>query len=112
MNGLLLVVVSNLLVACSIACLGYFVGRTGRHARIAHLIWLAVFMKLVSPPLVLAPIGLPNAWIAPLRSVSQVLSIKTTTLAGTSGVQLDQTQTPGTNNKIGIPSPKHSGFFE
>ena len=67
MNSLLLFIVSNLVVSSLIACLAFVVGRLGRYAVVAHLLWIAVFIKLVTPPIVLAPIAVPYQWTQPLR---------------------------------------------
>lgn len=69
MDTILLFTASNLFVACLIACLASAVGRSGRHATIAHWLWLAVFLKLITPPILFTAITVPHAWTAPLESV-------------------------------------------
>lgn len=68
MNAFLLFIASNLFVACFIACLAFIVGRSGRFATAAHWLWLAVFIKLITPPIVPAHISLPHHWAAPIES--------------------------------------------
>ena len=55
-------VVSNIVVACLIALLAWQVGRCGRQAMLAHVLWLAFFMKLITPPIVLLPVNVPEHW--------------------------------------------------
>ncbi len=55
-------VISNLLVASLIGCLAAVVGRTGRRARLAHGLWVFFFVKLVTPPIISLPLGLPSQW--------------------------------------------------
>ena len=57
------VVASNLLVASLIALLALSVGRGGRHARLAHGLWVAFFLKLITPPIVVLPYSLPAEWV-------------------------------------------------
>ncbi|QEG43605.1 M56 family metallopeptidase [Roseimaritima ulvae] len=60
-------VVSNLLVAALIAALALLVGRSGRRAVLAHLLWVAVFIKLVTPPIFRLPLlSIEPAWLPSL----------------------------------------------
>ena len=56
-------VAGNILVASLIGALAWQVGRRGRHAPIAHLLWVVVFVKLITPPIVLLPIPVPESWL-------------------------------------------------
>ena len=76
MNNLLLVIASNIVVASLLASVAFLVGRSGRNAVIAHWLWVAVFVKLVTPPIVLAPIDIPRDWIAPLANVIGLLNFR------------------------------------
>lgn len=60
MIPLLQPVVSNILVATLIAVLAWQVGRSGRRARFAHALWIVFFVKLVTPPIILLPIAVPQ----------------------------------------------------
>lgn len=62
MSVWLQLVVSNIFVAGLIASLAWQVGRSGRQATLAHLLWLAFFIKLITPPIVLMPISVPESW--------------------------------------------------
>ena len=62
MNVWLQLVVSNIVVASLIALLAWQVGRSGRQAMLAHVLWLAFFIKLITPPIVLLPIDVPEHW--------------------------------------------------
>lgn len=69
MNLVLLTVASNLAVASCIAVIAYGVGRWGRSPALAHLLWMAVFIKLITPPLVVANVTVPSGWAVPFQSV-------------------------------------------
>ncbi|MFK8112417.1 MAG: M56 family metallopeptidase [Rubripirellula sp.] len=56
-------IVSNLFVASLIALLAWQVGRSGRRAMLAHVLWVVFFIKLITPPIVVLPIEVPQAWI-------------------------------------------------
>ncbi len=47
---------SNLFVASLIAMTAWVVGRSGRHAWLAHGLWVMVLIKMVSPPIISVPI--------------------------------------------------------
>lgn len=68
MHTFLPFIACNLFVACLIACLASIVGRSGRHAVIAHWLWLAVFIKLITPPIFDTPVTIPHSWIASIQS--------------------------------------------
>lgn len=55
-------IISNVVVAGLIALLAWLAGRSGRRAALAHLLWIAFFVKVVTPPLVLFPISVPSHW--------------------------------------------------
>ncbi|MDX1928860.1 MAG: M56 family metallopeptidase [Pirellulaceae bacterium] len=75
MSSVFLIVASNLVVSSCIAALAYCVGRWGRSATLAHLLWMAVFIKLITPPLVVAPVKLPGDWGTSLQSVYRGIDI-------------------------------------
>ncbi len=52
-------ITSNLIVACLLATVAVFVGRRTQSAWLAHLIWMSVFIKLVTPPLLMVPVPVP-----------------------------------------------------
>ena len=56
-------IMSNILVATLIGVLAWLIGRSGQRAFLAHLLWVAFFLKLVTPPIVLLPIEVPAAWL-------------------------------------------------
>ena len=70
MSNLFLIVASNIAVSILLACFALLVGRYGRNPVIAHALWVAVFVKLITPPIVPAPIDVPRDWITPLASVT------------------------------------------
>ena len=63
MVPLVQIVLSNIMVATLIAILAWYVGRSGRRAKAAHLLWILCFVKLVTPPIVLFPVSIPNDWL-------------------------------------------------
>lgn len=54
--------ISNIAVASVIASLAWFVGRSGRHSALAHLLWVSVFLKLIIPPIAILAIPVPSVW--------------------------------------------------
>ena len=74
MSNLFLIVASNIAVSILLACFALLVGRSGRNSVIAHALWVAVFVKLITPPIVPAPIDVPRDWITPLASVTGCLN--------------------------------------
>lgn len=50
--------------------LAWQVGRSGRRARLAHVLWVVFFIKLVTPPIVFLPIEVPAEWL-PSQSITQ-----------------------------------------
>ncbi|MHC4400074.1 MAG: M56 family metallopeptidase [Planctomycetota bacterium] len=58
---LLVVGLSNAAVAAALALIALAVTRIWRHAPLAHLLWLVVLVKLVTPPLFNLPIPIPMA---------------------------------------------------
>ncbi len=57
-------VVGNLIVASFIGVLAWQVGRVGRRAKLAHLLWVAFFIKLITPPIVSLPVLVPANWVS------------------------------------------------
>jgi len=53
---LLRIGLSNLLISLAIAVVAWAVQAWGKHPRIAHLLWLLVLVKLVTPPIVTLPV--------------------------------------------------------
>ena len=55
-------VLSNLVVASLIGVIAWIVGRSGRRAALAHVLWIVFFVKLVTPPIVVVPVlSVPQA---------------------------------------------------
>ena len=67
MNGLLAVLLCNLLVASVIALFAVAAGRWSRRPALTHGLWLLFFLKLLTPPLF--PIEIP--WRLPEQIESQ-----------------------------------------
>ena len=55
-------IVSNLLVACLLAAIAWWVGRSGRRAGWAHTLWVLVLLKMVTPPVYVVAVPLPTSW--------------------------------------------------
>lgn len=68
------VLLSNIVAATALALVATFVGWSGRHANLARWIWLAVFVKLVTPPVLDLPITLPASWTGQFSHVSTMLT--------------------------------------
>lgn len=49
-------VLSNVMIASLIGGLAWIIGRSGRRAGLAHVLWVAFFIKLITPPLLLLPV--------------------------------------------------------
>lgn len=73
MISLVPILLSNVVTACAIAVIATFVGWTGRRAAVAHLLWIAVFVKLITPPIIPAPVMLPSAWLSQVKVAQQLL---------------------------------------
>lgn len=67
MTSMASIVLSNLLIACLLAMIATVVGWSGRRAALAHLLWMAVFLKFVTPPIVQAPVDLPDRWLGQMK---------------------------------------------
>lgn len=65
MSGWLQIVASNVAVAGLVAGLAWVVGRSGRRAALAHVLWVVFFLKLVTPPLLWLQIEIPAGWLPP-----------------------------------------------
>ena len=63
MSALFQIVVSNIFVASLIAILAWQIGRSGRRAKAAHLLWLLVYIKLITPPIVPLHVSIPADWL-------------------------------------------------
>ena len=74
MNPWLQFVAGNILVASLIGGLAWQVGRSGRRATLAHILWVAFFVKLITPPIVLFPIHVPENWL-PATATSYITSL-------------------------------------
>lgn len=95
-------VISNLLVASLIGGLAWLAGRGGKRAPLAHLLWVAFFVKLVTPPIVLLPISVPEAWIPSValdRSPPQV-SVASSSI----GNSAKSVHSLDANSSVSIPS--------
>lgn len=69
MHGFILSVVANVAVAGALALLALIVTRTWRDPRLAHALWLLVLFKLVTPPLVQAPV--PHSLLTSAHDIGQ-----------------------------------------
>jgi beta-lactamase regulating signal transducer with metallopeptidase domain len=58
---LLQIGLTNAVVAAGLALLAAAVGKLCRRPALAHALWLLVLLKLITPPLVMIPIALPEA---------------------------------------------------
>lgn len=73
MIELLPILISNMVVACALALVATVVGWSGRRAALARWIWIAVFLKLVTPPLLSVPFELFDGWAGQVDAVSTYL---------------------------------------
>ncbi|MFQ3650526.1 MAG: M56 family metallopeptidase, partial [Gemmataceae bacterium] len=80
MASLFSIILSNLLIAGLLAVPAWLVGRSGRWPAVAHVLWLLVLLKLVTPPLLLLPLPWPPLSETPLSATA----LSTTTLSATS----------------------------
>lgn len=70
MESLVQIGLSNAVVALVLAALAAVVGATVRKPALTHTLWLLVLLKLVTPPLVVVPVG----WSAPAK-VPEVVAV-------------------------------------
>lgn len=67
-------IVANTALAAILAIPAWFVGRRTRYQAVAHLLWLIVLLKLLTPPLVPLRIPAPafaSSWMAPAPTVAK-----------------------------------------
>src|SRR5262245_26461016 len=69
MDRLLLILVSNLVIAGALAVVAAVVTRQSRNPHLAHALWLLVLIKLVTPPLWLLPVPWPQ-WTTSTEGVT------------------------------------------
>ena len=62
MNPILTTVLSNTIIATAIAIFATFYGRVGRNAAAAHLLWIAVLVKMFTPALITFELPITKAW--------------------------------------------------
>ncbi len=48
--------ISNVCISVALACIAFAVHRTGRLSLVAHLLWVLVLVKLITPPLFILPV--------------------------------------------------------
>ena len=63
--------VSNVCLSALLAAIAFCVQRHGRYPLLAHLLWLLVLVKMVTPPLITMPV-IPIATASPTESVTQL----------------------------------------
>lgn len=77
MTGLLVqIALGNLLISAALAGMAYVVHRRGRYPGLAHLLWVFVLIKLVTPPFLILP-------VAPIAGVGA--AVPPQPLAGSAG---------------------------
>jgi bla regulator protein BlaR1 len=77
MSWLLAYGITNAILALPIAGLAYLVGQHSRLPALAHLLWIAVLVKLITPPMVSVPVGWeinPAKWTADSGAPAQPVS--------------------------------------
>lgn len=72
MSSFGIAIASNLAVALCLALVATGVGWNGRRFILAHMLWLAVLVKLVTPPMITAPFPIPSAVYDSLVSATLV----------------------------------------
>src|SRR5438270_6271886 len=76
-------VVSNVLLALALALAAWFVQRWLRWPVLAHLLWVLVLVKLVTPPLVRVPVAAaPSHWACMLGTCGCAQHARTPTIVG------------------------------
>ena len=80
-DPLLRIGVSNLLISLALAIVAWAVHTTGKRPLVAHLLWLLVLAKLVTPPILMVPVvpvhGLTAATVEPLTDHSALQATST-----------------------------------
>ncbi len=84
---LLQVAISNLVLSVPLALIAYAVHRSQRSPTLAHLLWVLVLVKLVTPPIFALPVvAFPNisahAASAPIQTAEAVLDVETKLATG------------------------------
>lgn len=74
MSWLLAYAVSNTLVALPLAGIAWLVSRYARRPALAHLLWIGVLIKLLTPPLFTAPVQWPVEAIASRGEITSAAS--------------------------------------
>lgn len=74
MNPWIQLVLGNVIVAALIGLVAWAVGRSGRRAPLAHALWIAVFVKLITPPTVSVPIPISSNWLPEVAVAAERLS--------------------------------------
>ena len=75
MQTLFELMLTNAVGATLLAGVVFGVTRVARHPRVAHILWLLVLVKLITPPLVSIPVALP-AHVDRSEAISIVLLAK------------------------------------
>ena len=117
MSWLITSAITNSLIAIPLACLAWLVARYGKRPALAHLVWVAVLVKLIAPPIVNLPlpwqIDLP-ALLKELKTSPPIATAAETRPASTAGrrhgsegtVVREPPFTPGSNTQKGVLSPR------
>lgn len=71
MTNFELAIISNVLMATCIAACAFCVGLRNGNSATAHVLWIAVFVKLVAPPFYTLPLPVPSQWYDGLVASSQ-----------------------------------------
>ncbi len=74
MNDWALTIASNICVASLLAIGAFVVGLRARYCAVAHVLWLAVFVKLISPPLFDVPFPFPALLYDHIASRFEILT--------------------------------------
>ena len=81
---------SNLIVASALALIACVVQATGKHQNITHLLWLLVIAKLVTPPIVSAPVVVMPDLLVTSPAVSLELPASAESMQSFSGAQSEE----------------------
>ncbi|MHC4403156.1 MAG: M56 family metallopeptidase [Planctomycetota bacterium] len=89
--------ISNAVFALALAILAMVVGRASKRPYLAHMLWLLVFVKLVTPPVVTIPVGMPSLQPDMIASTPVVLEFDIETQPAT----IETAQAPPLLSSIG-----------
>lgn len=70
-------IISNIAVAGLLAFVAWLVGRSDRNSSLAHLLWVSVFLKLITPAVAVLEVPVPAGWCPEMLTVDKATANET-----------------------------------